>query len=295
MISGRKIAAIIPAYNEEKSIAKVLILTSKFADYPIVVDDGSNDLSGEISKKMGFVTLTHETNQGKGAALRTGILYARKNFSFDILVTLDADLQHDPNDIPKIVGPILDGNADIVIGVRPMNSRVMPRERIAGNKIFDAMSNNGNDVKVQDTQSGFRAYTSDALERIQFRENGMAIESQTFIDATALGLRIKEVSVYTTYEGVKAKRTRLNHFSQVFDYLISRTVANSPLLYLGIPGIGAILLGVLAGLRVVEIFINNHQQIAAGTALIAVTLIIIGAVLMATSLIIKLVGVQTSR
>lgn len=293
MISGRKIIAVIPAFDEEKSIARVLLKTSNIVDDIVVVDDGSDDLSGEIAQRMGFVTLKHELNEGKGSALRSGIQYARKNLSFDILVTLDADLQHDPADIPKLVEPIIARDADLVIGVRPMDPKVMPRDRIAGNKLFDAMSNQHNsDERLHDTQSGFRAYSRGALDKIQFLENGMAIESQTFIDAVAAGLRIREVPVSTTYDGITPKRSRLGHFSQVFDYLISRTVANSPLLYLGFPGVVAILLGVLAGVRVVEIFISNHNQIAAGTALIAVTFIIIGAVLMATSLIIKLLRVQ---
>jgi len=295
MTSTCKIVAVIPVFDEEKSIARVLIETSRFVNDIIVVDDGSDDLSGEISRRMGFKTLEHELNQGKGSALRSGILYARKNLSYDVLVTLDADLQHSPLDIPELVKPIVNQEADVVIGVRPMDSKIMPRERIAGNKLFDAMSNTQNEEKLHDTQSGFRAYSWKALEQIQFLENGMAIESQTFIDAVAAGLKIKEVPISTTYEGIVQKRSRVNHFSQVFDYLISRTVADSPLLYLGFPGVVAILFGVLAGLRVVQIFINNHQQIAAGTALIAVTLIIIGAVLMATSLIIKLLKIQAPR
>lgn len=295
MISDLRIAAVVPAYNEEKSIAKVLLLAQKSADQIVVVDDGSTDLTGEIAKQLGFVTLRHRSNEGKGAALRTGVDYLRKKDDFDILVTIDSDLQHDPSEIPQLVEPIVQGVADVVIGVRPMEPGIMPRERILGNKLLDRMSNQGSGKSLRDTQSGFRAYSSSALNKIHFLENGMAIESQTFIDAVSAGLRIMEVPITTTYEGVPKKRSRLNHFSQVVDYLLSRTVADSPLLYLGLPGVIAILIGVLAGIRVVEIFINNHQQIAAGTALIAVTFIIIGAVLMATSLIIKLLKIRALR
>ncbi|MGI0091935.1 MAG: glycosyltransferase family 2 protein [Nitrososphaerales archaeon] len=300
MISGRKIVAVIPAFNEEKSIARVILGTEKFADKIIVVDDGSRDLTGEIARRFDAITLYHKSNEGKGAALRTGVEYAKKEVDFDILITLDSDLQHDPEDIPRVVGPILEENADVVIGARPMESSVMPRERIVGNKLFDAMSNKnskngGKKQKLHDTQSGFRAYTVTALAKIRFVENGMAIESQTFIDAVNAGLRIKEVPISTTYEGIVPKRSRLNHFNQVLDYILTRTVADSPLLYLGLPGIIAILIGVVAGLRVVQIFIDNHQQIAAGTALIAVTLIIIGSVLIATSMIIKLLKIHALR
>lgn len=284
-----KTVAVIPAYNEEKTIAKVILETGKFVEKVIVVDDGSTDLTGEIADRMGAIRLSHGSNEGKGAALRTGIEYAKKE-KFDILVTLDADSQHDPRDIPKVIEPLLQKSADVVVGVRSMDPSVMPRERIAGNKIFDAM--NGSQIK--DTQSGFRAYTHDALNKIRFVENGMAVESQTFLDALNAGLKIKEVPVFTTYEGITPKRSPLRHFSQVLDYMITRTVADSPLLYIGLPGIVAVVIGIVAGLRVVAIFLNNHQ-IAAGTALISVMLVIIGSVLVATSMVIKLLKIQSSH
>ncbi len=286
--------AVVPAYNEEKSISKVLLLTSKIVDRVIVVDDGSTDLTADIAKALGFPVLRHAENEGKGAALRTGVAYAQKEYKFDILVTIDCDLQHDPTEIPLLLDPILQGTADLVIGVRPMERGVMPRDRILGNKLLDAMSHTGED-KHRDTQSGFRAYSAAALSKIRFVENGMAIESQTYIDAVTAGLRIVEVPVSTTYVGITRKRGRLNHFSQIVDFLLTRTIADSPLLYLGLPGIAGVIVGVLAGLRVVEIFVNNHQQIAAGTALLSVTFIIIGAVLIATSLIIKLLKIQAPR
>jgi glycosyltransferase involved in cell wall biosynthesis len=239
--------------------------------------------------------LTHESNEGKGSALRTGVDYAKKELKFDILVTIDSDSQHDPADIPRLLDPLIQGSADIVIGVRPMEAGVMPRDRIIGNKLLDAMSNRSNSDKHRDTQSGFRAYTARALDKIHFVEDGMAVESQTYIDAVSAGLRIVEVPVFTTYAGIPRKRGRLNHFSQIVDYLLTRTIADSPLLYLGLPGFVGIVIGVLAGVRVVQIFVNNHQQIAAGTALISVTFIIIGAVLIATSLIIKLLKIQAPR
>ena len=288
---GMKVVAVIPAYNEERSIARVIIGTEKVVDKVIVVNDGSTDLTGEISNRLGITTVRHDKNEGKGAALRDGIEYANRDVDFDVLVSLVADLQHDPSEIPKVLEPIIRGNADMVVGFRPMDASIMPRERIAGNKIFDAMSNRNGEI-IRDTQSGFRAYSKAALSKIKFMEDGLAIESQTFIDAVNVGLRIKEVPVSTTYEGIVQKRSALRHFNHVLDYIITRTVANSPLLYLGLPGIISILLGIVAGLRVIQIFVDNHQQIAAGTALIAVTLIIVGAVLVATSMILKLLRIQ---
>ena len=195
--------------------------------------------------------------------MRTGVEYAKKE-GFDILLTLDSDLQHDPKDIPRVVEPITRRKRGHRDRRRPMDSSVMPMERIAGNKLFDAMSNKSGE-KIRDTQSGFRAYTAGALDKIRFVENGMAVESQTFLDAVNAGLRIRQVPVSTTYEGITPKRSRLSHFNHVLDYIITRTVADSPLLYLGVPGIIAILIGIVAGLRVIRYFVGNHQ-IAAGSS-----------------------------
>ena len=215
---------MIPAINEEKSIGRVVLLTQKNADIVIVVDDGSTDLTGDIAEKLGAITLRHGSNRGKGAALRTGIDYAIKELQFDVLVTLDSDLQHDPNEIPKVTKPILENQADLVIGVRPMTTEIMPRERIVGNKILDRLSNVGDRERHQDTQSGFRAYNRVALTMIKFIEEGLAIESQTYIDAVAAGLRIIEIPISTTYSGIMPKRSQIYHFSQILDYFLRRTI-----------------------------------------------------------------------
>ena len=298
------IVVCIPAKDEEKTIASVVIKAMKNADKVIVCDDGSADMTAEIAERLGAEVIRHIANLGKGEALRTLMIEARK-LRPKVVVSLDSDGQHDADEIAKVAEPVLHGEADVVIGVRSMEPGIAPRDRIFGNKILDLATvrasggkNKSSSTEVRreyhDTQSGFRAYSLEALDKIDFTQNGMAIESQTFMDALSANLRIKEVPIKTTYQGIVPRRSRLNHFSQVIDYIITRTVADSPLLYLGLPGIVGIILGVLAGLRVIEIFVN-HQQIAAGTALIAVCLIIIGAVLTATSVIIKLLKMQALR
>jgi glycosyltransferase involved in cell wall biosynthesis len=285
--------AVLPAYNEENSIAKVLVKTQHHVDKIIVVNDGSNDLTAEIARQLGTTVLTHESNKGKGAALRTGIEYAKGNLRFEALVTLDSDSQHDPDEIDRVVRPIWEGRADVTIGVRPMEPSIMPRDRIIGNKILDGVTNaaSGTNSNLHDTQSGFRAYSFASLEKIDFSQHNMAVESQTLVDAVSSGLRVVEVPISTTYDGIRAKRSRASHFSQVLDYVLTRTVAGSPLLYLGLPGLAAILFGIIAGVRVVSIFVRS-QQIAAGSALISIMLIIVGSVMIATGMIIKLLQIQ---
>jgi len=111
------IIACIPAYNEEATIAKVIIQTQKYVDKIIVCDDGSSDLTGLIAERLGAEVIRHERNLGKGAALRS-LFKKAKELKAEIIVTLDADFQHDAADIPKLIKPILDGEADVVVGSR---------------------------------------------------------------------------------------------------------------------------------------------------------------------------------
>jgi glycosyltransferase involved in cell wall biosynthesis len=285
-----KIVVCIPAYDEERSIAKVILKARKYTDSIIVCDDGSGDMTGEISRALGVTVIRHERNLGKGEALRS-LIERAKTLVPTAVVTIDADGQFDSDDIPKVSAPILNAEADIVIGVREMRSGTVPRERIVGNKVLDAITSAKAGEGLHDTQSGFRAYSAKALDKIDFTQRGMAIESQTLIDATSVGLRIKEVLISVKYQGIPAKRNPLRHLSEVVDYLLTRTIVDSPLLYLGLPGLVALVIGVVAGVRVLSIFAAT-RVIAIGTALISVMLVVVGAVMVATSVILKFIRAQ---
>ncbi len=287
------IVVCIPVYNEEKSIAKVIVNARKFSDAVLVCDDGSSDMTGEIARALGAKVIRHERNLGKGAALASLLLEASK-LRPSVVISIDGDGQHDPADIPRIIRPVLDGEADLVVGVRPMEKGVMPTERIIGNKVLDGVTSRKAGMRIKDTQSGFRAYSLQALERVDFTEKGMSVESQTLIDAAKVGLRIAEVPIATTYADIVAKRSPLRQFSSILDYVITRTIADSPLLYLGLPGLVGVVIGVLAGLRVLDIFVST-RQIAIGTGLISVTLVIVGSVMLATSVILKFLKGQPAR
>jgi glycosyltransferase involved in cell wall biosynthesis len=284
---------LIPAFNEEKTIAKVIVQAKKYADEIIVVDDGSTDSTAMIAEALGATLIRHRSNMGKGAALRSLVEEARKREAA-VFITMDADGQHDPKEIPSIAEPVLKGEADIVIGMREMTAGSAPRERIVGNRVLDAIISVKAGRNIKDTQSGFRAYSAKALHTIDFKQEGMAVETQTLIDAANAGLRIVEVPVSTTYEGIKARRNPAMHFSSILDYILSRTVVDSPLLYLGLPGLVSVLLGVVAGLIVIDTFFRT-RLIAIGTALISAILIIIGIVALATALILKFLKVQLGK
>lgn len=282
----------IPAYNEHGTIAPVILKATEFARSVLVCDDGSTDMTAEVARKLGARVLTHERNLGKGAALRTLMNEARR-LSPKVVVTIDADGQHEVDEIPALVGPVMKGEADIVLGVRQTKGS-MPRERIIGNRMLDEATSRKAGVRLEDTQSGFRAYSSRALAKLDFTGKGMSIESQTLIDAVKAGLKVVGVPVSTTYAGIKQKRSPIAQFSEVLDYLLSRTVIESPLLYLGLPGMIAILIGIVAGFWVVNSFFQTHQ-IAFGTGLISAILIITGTITLATGLILKLLKTALAR
>ncbi len=292
-ISGADFAGVvvcIPAFNEEAGIAKVVLEAKRYSAQTIVCDDGSNDMTGEIAHALGATVIRHQKNMGKAEALKSLFEEAR-TLNPRVVVTLDADGQHDPVEISAMVRPILEGKADLVIGARPMKAEIMPRSRILGNKVLDLMVSRRAGRKVQDSQSGFRAYSLRALNAVQFRSRGMSVESQTLIDATEAGLRTETVPISTTYENIRRKRNITSQFAEVFDYIVTASIARSPVKYLGIPGLISLALGVVIGLSVVQVF-TRTQQLALGSALISAILIVVGTVAIATSIIIKLL---TSR
>jgi len=282
------IVACIPAYNEENAIAKVLVKTAKYVDSVIVCDDGSRDLTAEIARKLGVEVIQHERNFGKGAALKTLFEKARK-LDPDVVVTLDSDGQHNPDEIPKLVEPILNGEADIVNGSRFLGNAAMPKHRIAGNKTLNLLTNLRLNQKLTDTQCGFRAYSKKALKLIDVTEMGIGVDSQILMGASEKGLKIVEVPIGASYKNAKSTYNPLSHLMMVIDSVVGRIVEENPVLYLGLPGFISMVAGLLAGLRVVSIFLAN-RAIATGTALISIGLIVVGFLLLISAIIVKTVN-----
>ncbi|MFQ6052521.1 MAG: glycosyltransferase family 2 protein, partial [Candidatus Hydrothermarchaeota archaeon] len=136
------IVAALPAYNEEIAIGSVILRARKHADKVIVVDDGSEDNTAEIAELAGAIVFKHERNMGYGAAIRSCFRKARE-LNADILVTIDADGQHDPSEIPKLIEPIQKGEADVVIGSRFLSKQKypIPLYRLLGMKVLDKTTN----------------------------------------------------------------------------------------------------------------------------------------------------------
>lgn len=196
-----RVFAVIPCYNEATQIGIVLARTRPHVDGMIVVDDGSTDNSAEVARRAGATVVRHALNCGLGAALGTGFAAARA-LGADLVVTLDADGQHDPDEIPAFKAAAEKG-ADLVIGSRMLTHFVgMPWYRVAANTLGNLMTFCLYGVWVTDSQSGFRALNRRALEQIDVRTNRMEVSSEIVAEARHLGLKIVEVpikAIYTEY------------------------------------------------------------------------------------------------
>ncbi|HUV55088.1 MAG TPA: glycosyltransferase family 2 protein [Candidatus Krumholzibacteriaceae bacterium] len=173
------ILACIPAYNEEKTIGAILDQAFRHVEHVIVCDDGSTDGTNEVARRKGATVVRNPYNMGKGRALQTCFRLADR-IAPDVIVMMDADGKHDPEDIPRLVAPILEGEADLVIGSRYVegSSTDAPLYRRVGLSIVNAFNQTANDG-VKDTQSGFRAFNKDALRLFtDMSEEGFGVESE---------------------------------------------------------------------------------------------------------------------
>jgi glycosyltransferase involved in cell wall biosynthesis len=280
----------IPAYNEEKTIASVVLGAQKFAHIVVVCDDGSTDLTGEIAERLGAVVVRHERNAGYGAAIQS--LFGRaRALKADVFVTLDADGQHDPAEIPRLVKPIEDGVAEVVLGSRFMDKQGtadMPAYRQFGVKVITTLANGYGKNGVSDAQSGFRAYSKRAMEQLSaISENGMSASIELLRVAKKSDLRICEVPISCKYAdniGVKtSNENAAKHGIGLLMSLVKLVVEDRPLVFLGIPGMMSIALGTLFGVWMMSLYASMHA-IVTNIALASIAFILIGFFLVSTAI-----------
>jgi glycosyltransferase involved in cell wall biosynthesis len=184
-----KLLAVIPALNAERTIGDVVRKAREQLQDVIVIDDGSADRTGEIARSEGADVLRHEVNRGKGASLKTGFAYAREH-GCDAVITLDADGQHLPSEIPKIIQAWQESGADLVIGGRAhLFQQMLPRRRFANRFSTWAIAKAAG-VRVNDSQSGFRLYSARVMREIELRTDGFDMESEVIIRAGVRKMRI---------------------------------------------------------------------------------------------------------
>lgn len=184
-----KLLAVIPALNAERTIGDVVRKAREQIHDVIVVDDGCTDRTADVSRSEGATVLRHEVNRGKGASLKSGFAYAREH-EYDAVITLDADGQHLPSEIPKLVDAWQQNGADLVIGGRShLFDHMLPRRRMANRFSAWAIAKAAG-TRVSDSQSGFRLYSARLLREIKLRADGFDMESEVIIRAGVRKMRI---------------------------------------------------------------------------------------------------------
>lgn len=205
-----KSIVIIPAFNEEIAIGSVILRTLQYVDDVLVVDDGSNDKTSEIAKLAGAKLITHSKNLGKGLALKNAFNEVK---NYDIVVTIDGDGQHNPDEIPILIKPIIDDGADFVNGSRYLEGydENTPAYRRIGQQVLDIATNVSSGVNLTDSQSGFRAFSKKALNSFRFKDTGFGIESEMIADAADYNLKIVEVPITVRYDVDGSTKNPITH------------------------------------------------------------------------------------
>jgi len=286
----------IPAFNEEKKIASIIAKLTQKGYSVLVCNDGSTDLTGPISEKMGAVVVNHSKNLGYGAGIRSIFLKA-KELNCDALVTFDADGQHRVDDIEKVLEPILKNQADIVIGSRFLNKEnsSIPNYRKFGIKTITKLTNVSTDQKITDSQSGFRAYNKKVVNEIVPSDYGMGVSTEILIKASKSAFRIAEVPITVLYDEDTSTYHPVSHGVSVIFSTMKFISIEHPLKFYGIPGIVFLAIGLFFIVWTIQEF-SATRQIITNISLIGIGATILGAMLMMTSIILySLVSVVRER
>ena len=276
-----KVTIGIPAFNEEKNIAKIIVKLKKIYDEIIVCNDGSTDLTGEIAENLGAIVINHKQNLGYGAGINS-IIKKSKEIDTDILVTFDADGQHKVEDVKKVIEPIKNGDADLVIGSRFLSKtkEKIPEYRKIGINIITKVTNAGLKKKITDSQSGFRAYSKDLISKLDISDMGMGISTEILIKTNSLGFRITEIPITILYEGKTSTQNPISHGTSVLFSTIKYTSIEHPLKFYGIPSLIFFVIGLSFTFLSIDYYMEvgrinpNVTIVAAGTTAIAVILLV---------------------
>ena len=273
-----KITVGIPAYNEEKNIAKIIVHLKKIADQIIVCDDGSTDSTSAIAESLGAIVINHPKNLGYGSAIKSIFLRARE-INADMLVTIDADGQHKIEDVKSVIKPIVDGHADISIGSRFLKEGDgVPNYRKLGIKVITKVTNSSLSDKITDAQSGFRAYNKKVLQSLIPSDSGMGISTEILIKSSNLGLKIAEVPTEIQYEGETSSQNPISHGTGVLMSTLKYISIERPLVFYGIPSFIFFIIGLTFTFFAAQYYAEigrlntNLTLIASGTLLIGVVL-----------------------
>jgi len=275
-----KVVVGIPAYNEEKNIAKIIVQLKKVADQIIVCDDGSTDSTSIIAESLGAIIIKHPKNLGYGSAIRSIFLKSRE-INSEVLVTIDADGQHKIEDVKKVIKPIVDGRADISIGSRFLDKHDnAPKYRKLGINIITKVTNSSLSEKITDAQSGFRAYNNKVLQALTPSDSGMGISTEILIKSSNLGFKIAEVPTEIQYEGDTSSQNPVSHGTGVLLSTLKYISIERPLRFYGIPSFILFTIGLIFTFFATQYYAEvgrlntNLTLIAGGTLVISVMLMV---------------------
>ena len=282
-----KILAAIPCHNEGLAIGSVILKARKYVDEVLVVDDGSTDDTVDVAEEAGVTVISHGVNKGKGRAVKTSLRYAVEH-GFDVLVLLDGDGQHNPDEIPQLLEPILNDADDLVIGFRSVSQ--MPFYRRFGRAVLDHVTGAGG--IVTDSQCGFRALNRKAIELLTetLKNDDFSVESEMTRTAHQQRLRLAEVPILCKYGSFDTStKNPVSHGFEVLGWLITVISEEKPLFFFGAIGFIFAAVGLMLGANVLYIA-DMGKGVAVGSALISVLFIVIGVFSVFTGLILNVVA-----
>jgi glycosyltransferase involved in cell wall biosynthesis len=272
---GHKIGVLagIPAYNEASYVGSIVLQARQYVDEVIVVDDGSTDNTTRVAELAGATVIRHNQNRGYGAAVQSILAEAKKR-NPDVLVLLDADSQHDPNEIPILIKPISEG-FDLVIGSREAQRDKTPRYRRIGKEVIMRSTRLASKTSISDSECGFRAFSQRAISELELKATGMAVSSETIVQAAEKNLRITEVPISNIYTMDGSTLNPIRHGIDVLSRIIVMISQRRPLFFFGLAGGILLVIGLIIGFRVLNI-VATTGNLAVGSAVLTALLIIAG-------------------
>ena len=279
-----RVLAGIAAYNEARYVGSIVLQARQYVDEVIVVDDGSTDNTARVAELAGATVLRNNQNRGYGAAVRS-ILAEAKKTNPDVLVLLDADSQHDPNEIPILIKPISEG-FDLVIGSREAQRDKTPRYRRIGKDVILRSTRLASKTNISDSECGFRVFSQRAISELELEASGMAVSSETIVRAAEKNLRITEVPISNIYTMDGSTLNPIRHGIDVLSRIIVMISQRRPLFFFGLAGGILLVVGLIIGFRVLNIA-TTTGNLAIGSTILTTLFIIAGILSIFTGIILN--------
>jgi glycosyltransferase involved in cell wall biosynthesis len=275
--TSQKITMILPVCNQETSIGSLVLLSKLYVNNVIVIDDSSVDRTAEIAKKAGAEVIVHEAQKGKCEALKTGFK-ASVDLGADIIVIMDSEGQHNPIDIPLLVAPIIEGDAEMVNGSRYLNglgkhTHVYSR---VDQTLQETTAQTNPDNKITDPQSGFRAFTASTTDIFRFTTQDINIESKMLEDAREAGVRIKEVEIGILRDFEEPGKNPVQRIQGLLKTIKDDIETNTSLYYNSVPGFALATCGFYMGFKFLESFFAGVGSLNFGPTFLMIFLAVFG-------------------